>query len=243
MRRRKRSVVARLRPFRIAMAFAGSAIVAAAVFLALWPGFWPHNVVVIGNRRVSTAEILAAARIAPHLSIWTQNTRVITRRIEAIPYIGTASIQRIPPASIRVNVSERAPFALVSSGSVRVLVDRSLRVLAPAEGDEMPLVFVLRPGTSLAAGAFVTSEPATEMRSAYDGMRQQGLEPVRLALDRFGGLEVTLSNGIRILAGPATDLEKKIRLVTAILAQVGDERRRIAAVDVRAPATPVLVYR
>lgn len=243
MRRRKRSVIARLRPFRIAMAFAGAAIVAAAVFLSLWPGFWPHSVVVLGNRRVSTAEILSAARIAPHLSIWVQNTRAIARRIEAIPFIGAASIRRVPPAAIRVHVTERVPFALVFSGAARVLVDRSLRVLAPAGEDEMPLVFVLRPGTNLPAGEFVTSPRAIEMRSAYDGMRQQGLQPARLALDRFGGLEVTLVNGIRILAGPATDLEKKIRLVSAILAQVDYERRRIAAIDVRAPATPVLVYR
>ncbi|MBV9057334.1 MAG: FtsQ-type POTRA domain-containing protein [Candidatus Eremiobacteraeota bacterium] len=243
MRRRKRSVVARLRPFRIAIAFAGAAIAAAAIFLSLWPGFCPRSIVVQGNRRVSTPEILTAARIAPHLSIWIQNTRAMARRIEAIPYVGSASIHRIPPASIRVRVSERVPFAVVSSGLARALVDRSLRVLAPAGAEEMPLTFVLHPGTSLSVGEFVTSAPAIEMRSAYDVMRRAGLQPVRLELDRFGGLDVTLAGGVRILAGPAIDLEKKIRLVTAILGQLGYDRRRIAAVDVRAPATPVLVYR
>ena len=50
MRRRKPSVTARLRPFRVALAFGGVLVVAGALFLSLWPGFWPHDIVVTGNR-------------------------------------------------------------------------------------------------------------------------------------------------------------------------------------------------
>ncbi|MBV8198230.1 MAG: FtsQ-type POTRA domain-containing protein, partial [Candidatus Eremiobacteraeota bacterium] len=131
MRRRKPSIAARVRPFRIFIAFAGVAVLASALFLSLWPGFWPRQIVVTGNRRVSTAEIIARARIAPHLSIWVQNTGAIGRRIEAIPYIRTASVRPVPPASVRVRVSERVPFAALVSGFSRVVVDRSLRMLEP----------------------------------------------------------------------------------------------------------------
>jgi DNA-binding transcriptional regulator YdaS (Cro superfamily) len=45
------------------------------------------------------------------------------------------------------------------------------------------------------------------------------------------------------LLGPQSDLAQKLTLVDAILAQVVHGQRRIAAIDVRAPGTPVVVYR
>ncbi|MBV8196504.1 MAG: cell division protein FtsQ [Candidatus Eremiobacteraeota bacterium] len=107
----------------------------------------------------------------------------------------------------------------------------------------MALTFILRPGANFSAGEFVTVGPAVAMRSAYDLMRAKGLVPTQFSVDRFGGLNVTLSDGIRVLLGPANDLEKKLGLVTAVLAQMSHQQRRIAAIDVRAPATPVVVYR
>ena len=66
----------------------------------------------------------------------------------------------------------------------------------------------------------------------------------RLALDRFGGLVVTMRDGrTRCFLAAQNDLGEKLTLADAILKQVVGRQRRVAAIDLRAPAAPVLVYR
>ena len=52
-----------------------------------------------------------------------------------------------------------------------------------------------------------------------------------------------ISGGPRLLLGQSDDIERKVRLINAILAQVVHRQQSVSAIDVRAPATPVVVYR
>ncbi|HLX26587.1 MAG TPA: FtsQ-type POTRA domain-containing protein, partial [Candidatus Cybelea sp.] len=63
-------------------------------FAATYPAFDPKHVSVSGNNRVSRQEILARAAVAPHTTIWLQNTGAIGQRVAAIPYIGTVRVRR-----------------------------------------------------------------------------------------------------------------------------------------------------
>ncbi len=241
-RRRKRSAAARIRPFWMPIGLAGLAAVAAGAFAATWSGFDPKKVEVAGNHRISTAQILRAAAIAPHVSIWLQNARAIARRIESIPYVDTARIHRVPPASLRIAVTERAPFAILQSDTESAVVDRDLRVLEAPAGDETLPVLIVRRAPALRPSAFVVTRDAVELRDAYEAMAARQVVPRSLALDRYGGLVVTLRDGLRVLIGQESDLGQKLTLVDAILAQVVRGQRRVAAIDVRAPAAPVVVY-
>lgn len=243
-RRRKRSPVARVRPFWVPIAIGAAIIAGLLVIAASWPGFDAKYIIVAGNRRVSRHEILAHAAIAPHLSIWLQNTHAIGARIDAIPYVASASVRRMPPSSIRIHISERVPFAVLRSGDESAIVDHSLRVLEPAVlGSALPVLLV-SPGYELVPGDYVQTSAAVELRSAYDVIAARRLFPVQLQLDRFGGLVATMRGGLRLLLGGTDDLGRKLTLADAILAQVmGGQQRRVAALDLRAPSAPVLVYR
>ncbi len=80
-----------------------------------------------------------------------------------------------------------------------------------------------------------------ELRDACEAMSARRITPRALAFDRYGGLVVTLRDGLRVLFGQESDLGEKVTLVDAILAQVVHGQRRVAAIDVRAPAAPVVV--
>lgn len=222
----------------------GAALVLVAVGVAAtWPGFDPRQITVIGNHRVASGQILARAAIAPHVSIWLQSARAIAKRIETIPYIATAGVARIPPASIRIAVTEREPFAVVRSGVAAAVVDRNLRVLEPdTAGDRLP-IFVVKPGLDFASGAYVRTHDTIELRDSYVQIVARHIVPLELGFDRFGGMVVTMRDGPRLLLGTPDDLSEKLTLADAILSQVVARQRRVAAIDVRAPATPVLVYR
>ena len=124
----------------------------------MWSGFDPSHVAVTGNRHVPSGEILRVADIPANRSIWLDNTKAIAARVRTIPYIGKASIHRLPPASFTIAVSERVPFAVLRAGGQSAVVDRELRVLSPAAGDELLPAFVADVGTAVwRRAAFVTA--------------------------------------------------------------------------------------
>jgi len=242
-KRRKPTAAARIRPFWLPIGFAVALLAGALAFAAVYPGFEPKRVVVSGNSRVSRQEILARAAVAPHLTIWLQNTGAIAQRVAAIPYIDVVHVRRIPPATIRIVVTERAPFAVVRSGYDAVIVDRTLRVLEPVEDENTLPVLDIGPGIALTPGAVLRSSAAVALRAAYETMASRQMMPAQLALDRYGGLVVTMHSGLRLMLGGQNDLAQKLTLADAIVSQIVTQRRRVAAIDLRAPSAPVLVYR
>jgi cell division septal protein FtsQ len=222
----------------------GAAVVLAGLSVAAtWPGFDAKTILVNGNERVSRAEIVARAHVTPHLTIWLQNTGAMVKRIAAIPYVDAVRVRRIPPSTIRIVVTERRPYAVIRSGDEEALVDRALRVLEPAAVEAAYPVLALPAGAVFEPGEFVRDRSAIGLRDAYESITARNLAVVALQYDRFGGLIVTLRGGVRLLLGNTGDLSEKLTLADAILTQVVNGRRRVAAVDLRAPSAPVLVYR
>jgi cell division septal protein FtsQ len=218
-------------------------LVVGLTLAATWPGFDPKNVLVAGNQRVSRSEIVAHAAIAANRSMWLQSSRAISKRIEAIPYVAAVAVHRLPPGTIMIVVSERVPFAVVQSGAEAAVVDQRLRVLTAATGDERLPIFALKPGLELSPGHFITQPDAVALRDGYDAMMAARVIPQQLQLDRFGGLIATMRGGTRVLFGDESDFGKKLTLVDPILAQVVRKGRQAATIDLRAPDTPVVVYR
>ena len=236
------SVAARMRPFWLPIALAVLIVSAAAGFSLTWSGFGARNVVVTGNRIVSRDEILAHARVATNVNMWLQNTAAMAGRVEAIPYVESAAVFRLPPATMIVHVRERKPFAVVDAGGDAVLVDRNMRVLAPSTGDP-PLPRFVLPQQPLAPGEFLHGAKALALRDDYDALIAAHVVALQLEYDRYDGLVATVRGGVRLLLGSDADLSEKLPLVDPILSQVVRKQRRVAAVDLRAPRTPVIVFK
>jgi cell division septal protein FtsQ len=143
---------------------------------------------------------------------------------------------------VLISVRERAPFAVVRSGDETAVVDRDLRVLQIDDDQPSLPVLALKADVPLATGQFVRGD-APVLRDDYDAMIAAHVVPLELSFDRFGGLVATVRGGVQILFGDDTDFDKKLALVNPVLSQLARDRRRVAAVDLRAPSTPVLVFR
>ncbi len=243
-RRRKKTAAARLRPFWFLVLLLFVLAACGAYLFVTWPALRPHSVAVEGNHVVPKAAILEAARIDLRTNMWLQNTRVMGQRIDAIPYVDTASVHRLPPATFTIRVTERVPFArLVTSGGT-VIVDRTLRALQEAEPtfDALP-AFIAKTAPRPRVGTTVTEPQTVALRNDEEALAGASLVTSTLEHDKFGDLVVTLHNGVRVLFGDEIDLAQKIPLVEPILTQVGKQGRPIAAIDLRAPKTPVVVYK
>lgn len=242
-KRKRKSGAARLRPFWFLLLLLAAAAAFGGYYAATWPGFFPRSIAVRGNRIVPRAEILARARIVPDANLWLQNMRAAARRVESIPYVKDAAIHRSLPAGVRIDVTERAPYAIVKSGPSALLVDRDLRVLQSApRGMALP-IFVQKLASAPAPGAFLKDEALLRLRDDYDTLSQAHVIVTSLHYDKFGDLDAGMRSGVQLLLGDDSQLAQKTGLIGPILSQVAANGRRVAAVDLRAPKTPVVVYK
>ncbi len=213
-------------------------------YAAGWAGFTVKNISVKVPPSVSSSEVLQRAAISTTGNIWLQNMRAAQSRIKTIPYVLDARIQRKLPASLAITITARIPFAIVETPLRSALIDRELRVLelAPSHGRTLP-VFMVKGAGALTLGRFEHGQRLKRMRDDYDALIAGHVVPVVLSFDKFDQLVAVLSNGVSVMLGDDKDLSKKIPLVDPILSQVAHQGRTIKALDLRAPNTPVAVYK
>ncbi|HTU68781.1 MAG TPA: FtsQ-type POTRA domain-containing protein [Candidatus Baltobacteraceae bacterium] len=244
-RRRRGSPTRVLRPFRLLLAVLAILAAVGLYLLSTWPALYPHTIDVEGNRVVSKDQIVERAHINLARNMWLQNTRAMAARIEAIPYIDTARIARRPPDTIAIRVTERVPFAFVDSNGARVTVDRTLRVLQngapPALAGTLPVLRVVLPALP-APGAGISSADVQTLAACAADLAAADVDARSLGFDRFGDVTVVLRNGVQVMLGDRASVTQKIPLIEPILQVVDRGRRKVAAIDLRAITTPVVIY-
>ncbi len=242
-RRKKKSPASRLRPFWLLIVLAAVLAGFGGYYAATWPGFHPRNVSVSGNRVVPAQQIAARAGIVRYENVWLQNMGKAADRIAAIPYVRSVQIHRALPANVRIVVTERVPYARLRYDSETALADRDLRVLQDEAGPSTLPVFVVKEAVAPKAGSFVKDTGVQRLRDDYDALTVQHIVVASLQYDKFGDLIATMRNGVQLLLGDDSTLSQTARLVGPILSQVGASGRKIAKVDLRAPKTPVVVFK
>lgn len=237
--RRKRSAAARLRPFWIVLIVLVVAGAAGGYYVTTWPGFRPAHIVVIGNHRVSRHAIASRVGLNRGINLWLQNMGAAAGRVAAIPDVGQVTIRRAFPASVTIVVTERVPYAKIRSGGESAVVDMELRVLQASPQPGLPQ-FLVR-ATLPSAGRFIKDERVMRLRDDYQRLADAHVVVATLRYDRFGDLTAVTPRGVNLLLGDDEDLTRKITLIGPILSQTAG--KKIAAIDLRAPGTPVVVYR
>ena len=242
-RRKKKSPAARLRPFWLLIALAAILSAFGGYYAATWPGFHPRSVVISGNRVVPAPQIAARAQIARDRNVWLQNMGSAASRIAKIPYVQSVQIHRGLPANVRIAVTERVPYARLRYGTATVLADRDLRVLQVGPGPSTLPLFVSKSAAVPKPGSFVRDVDLERLRDDYEVLGAQHIVVSSLEYDKFGDLVGTMRSGVQLLLGDDSTLSQTVPLVGPILSQVAASGRRIAKVDLRAPKTPVVVYK
>jgi cell division protein FtsQ len=245
-RRRKPSLAARVRPFWILAILGAGLLIWGGVWLAQSPWFRIARIgidVPLGSP-VSRGEVRSAAAVPSGANVWLLNPWAIARRIEAIPYVETATVHRgqFPQPFLEIGATMRRPTACVRAGARVVTIDATARVLQNG--------CAVATAALIDAGKVVLAQPAGRLDNA-DITRllddAKILADASLALrtlrrDRWGGLEAVDVTGVTLRFGEDADLAKKAALVGPVRAGVGS-RRPIRAVDLRAPSTPTVEFR
>jgi cell division protein FtsQ len=200
------------------------------------PVFHASDVHVGGEARLSPARIVELSGVRPTTNVVRLSTEAVARRLEADPWIADASVTRVLPATVRIEVVERRPLATVRAGSRWALVagDGTVLRLGPKRPPfpvlEGVVVRAARPGTKVLRSAAV-------LRVLSRLSIRLGPASARLVR---GGVQIRLPSGARILYGDDSGWRWKNAAVTALMRWAHGQGRVPAILDVRVPNAPAL---
>jgi cell division protein FtsQ len=190
-----------------------------------------ESVQVEGRQRADRKAILSALGVARGTPILSVDLDAAKTRLETVPWVRSASIERLLPDTLFVRITERAPLALWQHGGKFDLVDQDGNIIANADiGDYPTLPQVVGIGAPAAAPDLLrvlASEPS---------LRAYVTASVRVGDRRWN---VELDNGIEV-ALPETNAEAAWHHLAALDHSDKLLARSVQVIDMRLPDRVVL---
>ncbi len=93
-------------------------------------GFTVEDVLVVGRSQTTRKELLMAVRLARGAPILAYDLDQARQRIEVLPWVDSASVERMLPDTILLSVVERQPLALWQSKGRFELIDHQGKVIS-----------------------------------------------------------------------------------------------------------------
>jgi cell division protein FtsQ len=218
-------------------ALAGVAIVGGAGWALLGNRvFVVRSVTVTGTHLLAPAQVIAAADVSLGTPLLSVDTGAVTRRVEAIGDVASATVTEDWPDHLAITVTERVPAVAVRMADGEYdLVDPTGVVVrhTKAKPAGLPLLVTSLPGSALRGNAEVTA--AADVLAELQPWLARQVAEVTVAAVPAGPPQVTLSlrDGKTVQWGSAGNAAQKNRELSVLLP--GQARD----VDVSAPGTAV----
>ena len=207
------------------------------------PLFDVDYVDVRGAERTPRGDIVAAGGLDRRPAMLDVDAGRVARAVEALPWVATARVRREWPGTVRLDVTERRPAAVVPAPAGGwAQVDRTGRVLAtgPDKPAGLPVIGGVTwpdgPGAVLPASAAASLRVAAALPA---GLRERIADVATLA----GGeveLQLVPPGGV-VRLGPPVDLQAKLSVLATVLGEA--DLAGVQVIDVRVPRAPALTRR
>ncbi|MGH6973963.1 MAG: cell division protein FtsQ/DivIB [Stellaceae bacterium] len=208
------------------LARTGRAIVARVWTVGSQQGLALENVDVVGRRRQSTASILAALGVKRGMPMLEIDLAAAQARLQALPWVRRADVERQLPDTLFIRLTEREPFAFWQRNGSLSLIDRDGTVIPTDDlaqyGPRIVLVGDDAPFQAATLIDMLATEPSLARRVNAAVLYGSG----RWTLRFDTGVEVAL---------PETDASTAWRRLAGLEAQEQILERNIAAIDLRLP--------
>jgi len=158
-------------------------------------GLSVQSIQVIGRRQAGNEEILAALDTEQGAPILRFDPEAARQRVEALSWVGKASVERRLPGLIVVRIEERTPAALWQSNGVWAVIDDQGRLIEGAEpGEHAELPKVVGHGAERRVGEILA------LFALQPGLAEEVYAAVRVGNRRWNlrlhsGIDVRLPEG------------------------------------------------
>jgi cell division protein FtsQ len=175
-------------------------VICAAILLGCVVFFRVNTVVVSGQSRYTQEEIIQASGVEQGDNLYALNKSQIARQIlTQLPYVDDVILERSPPDTLIIQVTESYPAAVIQSGAEYFLLDSRCKLLERGDAalaQDKAIVLGLEP-----------LAPAVGVRLAVDQSQQAKLDSLKSLLEAIrarqmtgsltGFIDLTASNEIR----------------------------------------------
>lgn len=152
-KRRRRTAPAAAKPVATGRGWIWAAVqivvlgceVFALLFLLAQPAFRPRHVEVLGTHHLTAAQVTGALNLPADRSIFLLNQTDLARRVQALPWVRSASVSLALPDRVSVRVTEWTPSAVLQVGETTYYLNDLGEVLDPA-AEAGSLTVINRPG-------------------------------------------------------------------------------------------------
>ena len=203
--------------------------------------------------RVKVAEVDGAVYTSPNElaaqaglfneSLVTADLEAAAARVEQMPLVKDATVERQWPRTIRITVVERQPWGIWEQSGVAYTIDRDgivmgTSIAAPANA---PVIKSFEQGSRIQGEAVDQDAVEAAARIWTELPAQLGVQVTEVAFLADKGVQVTTSDGQVALLGDASGIEYKLA-AWAAMARAADERGIVyRAIDLRFGNRPVLI--
>lgn len=210
------------------------AVIGAAIGLYTSPLLRVQKIEVVGATAISADEVSSLARLDGD-SMMRLGFASAEERVETIPMVQSARLERRWPQTVRVVIKERAPWAFWEAGEDRYVIDNEGVVLpgsAPLEN--APVIrdvsgpLRLMPGDQVDRDAVVLSRALLERVPETLAMGVASLE-----YSPQQGLALTTDAGYRVVVGDSQNVDYKLAVWQAIEGRLGREAMAGHVLDLR----------
>jgi cell division protein FtsQ len=210
---------------RIFLVLLTAGVVGTAAWLVFFsPVLGVRSVEIVGNVTLAPEVIRKAAAVPELHPLATVDLAQVEQRVRGIRQVASAKVDRVWPATLRIEVTEREPVAQIPVGSQVAVLDRTgvvieLRDVAPPM---LPVLKVPAPGTGDPATT-AALEVITSLPSHLAGRVRQ------VTADTGEDVTLGLSDGRTVVWGGTDRPEAKARILTSLL------RKKAEVYDVSSP--------
>jgi cell division protein FtsQ len=195
-----------------------------------------------GGRQAAREQVREALRPLLGESLVALDQAELRRRLEALPAVRSARIDRAFPHTLRIAIVHERPLAVVQSGEDAWLVSaqgRVIRAVDPERAGKRPVVQA-DPGSTLVPGTTVETE---HVRTSLEALRQlpKGFpERVESTAATPGAVTLVLAGGIELRLGQARSFALKLAVAGRVLRSMSaEEAAALAYLDVSVPERAV----
>ena len=189
-------------------------------------GFRIEQASVSGRHQLSHDDVLALAGVTKNTSLLFLDVDAVRARLKGSPWIAEASVRKLYPGRLIIDIEERAPYALWQKEQKLSVIAADGTVLGPLDDKRYAsLPLVVGPGAEKKAKEFF------DVLARYPALRDSVRASILVAERRWN---LKLANGIDIRL-PETKLETALDTLVALDRDKKLLTRDITAVDLRLP--------
>ena len=220
--------------------------VALLVLVLTLPAFQVRQVTVVGARLVTTSAVVAAAEV-PEESIFTINGAAIQGRVLALPWVESAVVTTQLPATVSIDIVERAPVLRIRRDGADTLVAANGATLpgidaTPAASNGVPVLIDDRAGSPQPLNPQLVQMLST-ISQRFPAVFGCAVDAYLWGADDV--VSIWTSTGWRAVLGPLDTedalqlLPKQIETLAALKTRLNFAHPTFGYLDVESPGNPV----